>query len=48
MNLQISVLPNSHLIVVSSINHFGIELPAMYKVNTFNPMDSRYPYICKI
>ena len=39
MNLQISVLPNSHLILVSLIDHFGIELPAMYKVNTFDSMD---------
>ena len=48
MNLQMSVLPNSHLILVSLIDHFGIELPAMYKVNTFNSAESFYPHVCKI
>ena len=48
MTLCTGVLPNSHLILVSLINHFGVELPAMYNVNTFNSMDRLYPYICKI
>ena len=48
MSLQTSVLPNSLLILVSLIDHYGIELPTMYKVNTFNSTDSLYPYICKI
>ena len=46
--MQTSVLPNSHLILISLIDHFGIELPAMYKVNTFISADSLYPYNCQM
>ena len=42
MYLYISVLHSNHFMLIPVINHFGIELPAMYKVNTFNLMDRIY------
>ena len=41
----ISVLHNNHFMLIPVIDHSGIELPAMYKVNTiikFNLMDRIY------
>ena len=36
------MLHSNHFMLIPVINHSGIELPAMYKVNTFNLMDRIY------
>ena len=33
--------------LIPVINHSGIELPVMYKVNAFNLMERNYTYYCK-
>ena len=47
MHLQISVLHSNHFMLIPVISHSGIELPAMYKVNTLNLVDRNYTYYCR-